>query len=179
MVMANETSDIWLEAGLQLLTEHGRQGLTVERLCRATGKTKGSFYHHFSGTPEFLRRLLEKWQKDHTQDLIAMTERLPPEAALGRLQSLARNLPVERETAFRSWAAQDPEVARLVAEVDGKRAEHLSRVHQAMGCSPTQAETRAWLDYATFLGLAQLRGSLSREQLGSLRRHLEGRPYDR
>lgn len=164
---------IWIEAGLQRLTEHGRQALTVDGLCRDTGKTKGSFYHHFSGITDFVHRLLLAWQKAHTQDLIDLTEGLAPEQALSRLQALAGNLPFERENAFRSWARHDPDVAGVVTQVDQMRAGYLQRLYQAGGQSPQQAEGRAWLEYATFLGLAQLRGSISKEQIGAVRQQLE------
>ena len=53
---------IWLETGLRLLIAEGESALTVERLCRETKKTKGSFYHHFDGQDGFRQRLIEWWK---------------------------------------------------------------------------------------------------------------------
>jgi AcrR family transcriptional regulator len=55
---------IWLETGLQLLIGEGESALTIDRLCRETKKTKGSFYHHFAGQEEFRTQLIE-WWKSH------------------------------------------------------------------------------------------------------------------
>src|SRR5262245_24621484 len=51
----------WIELGLSLLTEHGPDGLTIERLTEAAVKTRGSFYHHFVDHQAFLSALGEHW----------------------------------------------------------------------------------------------------------------------
>ena len=155
---------VWLEVGLQLLVDEGPKGLTVERLCQSTGKTKGSFYHHFAGVREFEQRLLEYWEQAHTRDLIDLTSQGPPQTALRELRRLALRLPFEREAAFRAWGARNPEAARVVARVDALRVAHLGRFHIDNGQPPDLAEAMAWLEYSLFLGMAQLGDSLPKEQ---------------
>lgn len=147
-----------------MLADEGHAGLTVERLCQATGKTRGSFYHHFSSTGDFTRQLLQAWRKSHTQDLIDVTAGLAAPDSLRKLRELARRLPLDRESAFRTWASRDPEVARVVSEVDATRVAHLVAVYQAMGQDKDRAESLAWLEYALFIGLAQVKGSLPGER---------------
>ena len=164
---------VWLEVGLQLLVDEGPRGLTVERLCQLTGKTKGSFYHHFGGVREFEQRLLEFWEQAHTRDLIELTCQGSPAEALRELRRLALRLPYERETAFRAWGARDPEAARVVARVDALRVSHLARFHTQKGYPAEEAETLAWLEYSVFLGMAQLGDSLPKEQSRLARSLLE------
>ena len=160
--MASRSKEFWLETGLESLAQQGPQSLTIESLCRATGKTKGSFYHHFSGAQEFARQVTEFWRQSHTQDLIDLTTGLPPEQALQRLRELAKKLPFARESAFRAWAASDEQAAKAVAEVDSTRVRHLAELYAKLGHDADQAESMAWLEYALSLGLAQLKSSLPR-----------------
>lgn len=156
--------DGWLEAGLEILGREGHEALTIERLCQTTGKTKGSFYHHFASAGEFARQVMSHWQRTHTQDLIDLTSPTDPEQGLAQLRSLAGRLPTEREAAFRSWAARDPEAARVLAEVDQARVAHLAALHRGRGATDDHALTLAWLEYALSLGLAQLGSTFPRER---------------
>ena len=60
---------------------------------------------------------------------------------LAQLRSLAGRLPTEREAAFRSWAARDPEAARVLAEVDQARVAHLAALHRGRGATDDHALT--------------------------------------
>ncbi|MEZ5702491.1 MAG: TetR/AcrR family transcriptional regulator [Burkholderiaceae bacterium] len=60
----------WLDAGLRLIGERGPASLRIDVLCRTLGVTKGSFYHHFGGQPEYVTALLAHWKNTYTQQLI-------------------------------------------------------------------------------------------------------------
>jgi AcrR family transcriptional regulator len=40
--------DEWVQEGFRVLAEDGVKALTLDRLCRRLGVTKGSFYWHFT-----------------------------------------------------------------------------------------------------------------------------------
>lgn len=48
----------WLEQGYRTFAYEGPAGLKVERLAKAVGKNKSSFYHHFAEMEIFINRLL-------------------------------------------------------------------------------------------------------------------------
>jgi AcrR family transcriptional regulator len=48
----------WIEAGYNLFSEHGPNGLKVEVIAREVKKSKSSFYHHFSNLEVFTEELL-------------------------------------------------------------------------------------------------------------------------
>lgn len=171
--MVSRSKEIWLEAGLELLTVEGQQGLTIERLCGQTKKTKGSFYHHFSGTQDFEGQLLAYWQKAHTQDLIDLTVEAPPQEALKKLRQLTRGLSTDRELALRSWAARHEEAARVVHKVDRTRVEHLALLYVADGFPKDRARTVAWAEYSLLIGMAQLRSTLPDQQRRLVWRNFE------
>lgn len=160
--MNSKTS--WLEVGLKLLVEQGPQALTLERLCRAAKKTKGSFYHHFPDVPTYQQALLEHWESTHTLDLIAATEKEPARDGLLKLIDLITKLAIGPEKAFRAWADSNPMAAEVVTRVDQKRVEHLVQLRRAQGGQQADLEPQAWIDYATFLGLNLLTNSMPRGQ---------------
>lgn len=49
----------WIERGYTTFAYEGPQGLKVERLAKATGKNKSSFYHLFADMEVFILRLLD------------------------------------------------------------------------------------------------------------------------
>ena len=111
------TRESWLAAGFELLEELGAGALTIDRLTRRLGVTKGSFYHHFSSRAELSRALLEAWELRHTGELIEASRGGHDFAERNRrLTELGYELfDPELETAIRVWALQDP-VAREVQE---------------------------------------------------------------
>ena len=56
---------IWLEEGLKILAAKGPAALSMESLTQATGKTKGSFYYHFSSGEKYVEQLLEYYEKNN------------------------------------------------------------------------------------------------------------------
>lgn len=123
-----------LAVSVQVFTERGYDGTSMEDLSKASGITKSSFYHHFSGKEQLLRLALER----AIEPLLASTNE--PGATTGRaidrlhyiirrdVEILAERLPyvtlllrVHGNTETERWAlAQrrgfDKTVAALVQE---------------------------------------------------------------
>lgn len=49
----------WIDEGYKVFSLKGPDGLKVERLAKAVGKNKSSFYHHFADLEVFTELLLE------------------------------------------------------------------------------------------------------------------------
>lgn len=84
--MARTDKSVWLQQGYSLFAAHGCSGLKVEVLARNVGKSKSSFYHHFSDVEAFVTLLL----KMHTQRAAELAEQL--EAAVGEIGTAAQIL---------------------------------------------------------------------------------------
>ena len=93
------TRQNWLETGLNLLGTHGEKALTIERLCKITNRSKGSFYHHFKNRDEFTVAILEHWQSEYTDRIISTVDRLD-------------NLAERRQTLDRLVARLDSQIER-------------------------------------------------------------------
>jgi TetR/AcrR family transcriptional repressor of nem operon len=62
-VTTHATKQRLLDAGLDLLLEHGYHDLGVQSLLAATGTPKGSFYHHFENKEDFALQVIDQYMR--------------------------------------------------------------------------------------------------------------------
>ena len=162
----------WVDAGLGLLREEGQQALTIERLTKQLGVTKGSFYHHFGNLAGFRQALLECWEERFTLHPMEVARVEPDPVLRARLlgETVAR-LDHRLDLAFRAWGMREREVREYVRRVDARRQECLAELHQAMGRS--QPHLLASIEYAAFIGWQQLGLPLGHDMYRGLGRALE------
>jgi AcrR family transcriptional regulator len=133
---AKHTREEWLVQALEVLAREGNSRLRVRRLAADLGVTTGSFYWHFKGRDDFVRALLDHWNRVFTEEAIVAIEAIEGDAR-HRLLVLMRLLLDGRlaryDAAFRTWAAQDPAVAAFVEKVDARRWEYASSLFREMG----------------------------------------------
>lgn len=153
----------WARLGLRMLGESGPAGITVEALCTAAGRTRGSLYHHFASHQALLEGILEFWHQHHTEVLI---QAATGPKALSALKRLAVALDFSVETEVRRLVAARPDLRPFVAAVDDRRIAFLEDLHRPrMG---REAALAAQLEYAAFLGFQQLLPPPSPEELQTL-----------
>ncbi|MCL9775870.1 TetR/AcrR family transcriptional regulator [Vibrio methylphosphonaticus] len=58
-----------LNAGFELISEHGFAGIGIMKIIQQAKATKGSFYHHFKSKEDFGRQLLEDYFENHLNTL--------------------------------------------------------------------------------------------------------------
>lgn len=143
----------WLKLGQDLLKREGPSALTLERLTASAGKTRGSFYHHFSSRDVFLEALIENWQ---ASSLTALAERLQNAGSPKAKQAVMRGVALEWDAAFerqlRHLAAQEPLVAELVAKVDELRIQGLASMIRILQPDAEDADALAFVQYASVVG---------------------------
>jgi AcrR family transcriptional regulator len=120
--MAALSRATWVQAGLDTLDRSGYANLSAEKIARRLNVTRGSFYHHFRHRADFVRALLERWEADYTDAVLAHAAqgRSTPER-LERYLAAAAQLQPGREVAIRAWAGRDIAVRAVLARVDAKR----------------------------------------------------------
>ena len=148
----------WLKIGLKELARQGADGLQLEALCEAAGKTRGSFYHHFKDHQAFCEALMAFWQRRNTDEIIAHVER---EAGADDkrhvLNSLVAGLDHTEEVAVRRFAASEPVAKAAVEAVDAKRIDYLVQiVTDEFDVEPGNARLLAEFQYALFIGYQAL-----------------------
>lgn len=170
--MARVSRAAYLEAALDVLADSGSDGLTVAELCTRLGVTKGSFYHHFSGTAELVTALLAFWEDVRSQRLIAASAAEPdPASRVELLLRIAVGLPHAAEAALRAWGRSNCEVRDVVARVDRAREDHLMDSMMLAGSPPDEARLRARTAIAVLVGTQQREDPVD---VAMLRAMLEG-----
>ncbi|MCX2930310.1 TetR/AcrR family transcriptional regulator [Mycobacterium sp. CVI_P3] len=152
----------WVEAGFSLLATDGVKGLTLERLCRRAGATKGSFYWHFADLAAYRAALVDTWAELHDSDRADITAGadLPPRERLARMMGVLlgeRHWMLER--AMREWARSDAEVAVAVASSDRRVRRAVRQAYLDEGFSAADAEVRADATFAAGVGFLHLSDS--------------------
>ena len=116
------------------LLRGGVEAVRVEKLARALGVTKGSFYWHFTDRTELLESLLREWENEVPEIL----QQIGPESAERKFRALARLVEqrarlsedgkVPSDAAIFAWASVDPAVARRVNRAEEVRIRLLKRI---------------------------------------------------
>ena len=145
----------WCGAGLALLRDEGLDAVTIDRLCAALQKTKGSFYHHFRDLDAYQAALLIRWEEELTEAPIRAVGREPDPLRRGaRLDSAVRGLDHRLDGAVRAWALWEPRARAAMERVDQRRIDYLAELHRQRGHQ--QPRLLGELEYAAFVGAQQL-----------------------
>jgi AcrR family transcriptional regulator len=154
--MARTTGDDWCRVGLLLLRDEGPEALTLERLCERVGRTKGSFYHHFTDMNALHAALFAAWRTSQTELPIAAASAPndPLSARRARIDAHAMQVDHRLERVLRAWALRDDNAAQALRSVDERRLGFLEQLHREAG--QPDPRTCAQLEYAAFVGAQQL-----------------------
>jgi AcrR family transcriptional regulator len=163
----------WLNAALKALERGGLDAVRVVALSEALGASRGSFYWHFRDRADLLGRMLEHWEAEITDRVLAATHAAGGSAE-ERFHVLLEDVLERRrgryELAIRAWAMHDRKAAATVRRCDRKRLDFVAGLFREMGFSAAESRARARLT------LAYLEGDhivLVREAPADRRRFLE------
>ena len=145
----------WLAAALKALETGGLGAVKVLALASALGASRGSFYWHFRDRAELLDSVLEHWDTEWTDAVIERSLAASLDAG-ERLRILATDVVEHRrgrfDPAIRAWALHDRRAAAVVRRVDRKRLAYLKSLFRGVGLGKEEAEVRARLTLAYFVG---------------------------
>jgi AcrR family transcriptional regulator len=150
----------WLDHGLGYLAEYGPENLTIDKLARSAGVTKGSFYHHFADQQDFIRELMAHWRRRDTQALHEAVAALEPgwmqRAAIAELISA---LDPKTEIGVRRLAALEPLARAAVRAADEERmAFGTAQIMAHRGLDEAEARSLAEFEYSACIGSQLLFG---------------------
>jgi AcrR family transcriptional regulator len=148
----------WLDLGLRLLAEHGPEALTIDRLCAAAGRTKGSYYHHFKDRDAFLDALMQRWRATATSALIEAASREKDAGRRGkRLDELTAALDHRVERGVRRLVAGEERLRPALEAVDAERIAYVAGIfRERLRITRQEALERAWIEHALFVGMEWL-----------------------
>lgn len=160
----------WVHLGLSELSEKGVESVKLEAICKASGLTKGSFYHHFEDHPAFLVAMAEAWfdlQADVIIDDLEQAE--IPDDVYQRLNAAIMDIDFPLELGMREIARRAETVAKVVKRMDSRRLEVLQKIYQRrFGLSPSDARVFARLEYAAFNGAVLIAPDMTANDLNNM-----------
>jgi AcrR family transcriptional regulator len=170
--VARSSKAAWVEAGFVLLRDGGQDMLTIERLCEALEKTKGSFYHHFESMDLYLDAVLQAWEERNTKGPIEEANRNASRGARrSSLDGAVKRLDSRLDIAVRAWGLRDARARAYVERVDDARIRYLADL-MPVELSRQKRLLLGRLEYAAFLGNQQLDPTFSAPETKTLERLL-------
>ena len=179
MVAATRTPrQKWIEAGLDALADGGPDAVRVEALAKALGVTKGGFYGFFADRDALLESMLDTWERESTDEVLARIEREggDPRKKMKRAGLLTfssdRLLPID--LAVRNWARRDEAVAERLRRVDNRRMGLLREMIGTFCADPDEVEARSLIAFCLAMG----QHYLAADHPGRTRAQVLGRAAD-
>lgn len=159
-------------AGLEILSQHGPQRLTVDALCTRLGVTKGAFYHHFQGYDAYKTGLLQFFEQEGTLRIIeAVEQEATPLERLHRLLAIIVAYSEHHdayEASIRGWAQHDADVRIVQARVDARRQAYVQGLLEAHTHDDARARLMTRLLYSLLLGAEHMHPPLVGSDLRAL-----------
>lgn len=158
----------WILGAMRALAEGGVDAVSVERIAKQLGASKGSFYWHFADRPALLAAVFDLWEQEGTADLIERAKAVadPVEGLRGlardTLDAETNGIDVARtEAAIRAWASRDPIIGKRFAKVEDDRTAFLAQQIAALGYDTEIALRLSKIMHLTVVGLFAARASRS------------------
>jgi AcrR family transcriptional regulator len=144
----------WVDAALKALATGGPDAVRIEALAASLGVSKGGFYWHFKDRRALLEEMLDTWEKDVVEDVIAKVESRPadPRAKLQQLFELAPSVDFAVELALRDWSRRDGAVAERLHRIDNRRMAYLRSLFGQFCPDERDVEARSMLAFSLFIG---------------------------
>jgi AcrR family transcriptional regulator len=141
----------WLIRSLEVIAKKGGR-FRIEEFARELGVTKGSFYWHFRGRPDFVLAVVEYWADYFTTRVTREVTAVRGDTR-DRLRAVMDIVTREElgkyDVAFLSWAAHSPDIARVVKKVFKTRMDFVGALFAEMGFTGVEHEmrTRSFVSY--------------------------------
>jgi AcrR family transcriptional regulator len=171
MAHARTPRHAWIDEGLRALAAGGPDAVRIESLAKSLGVTKGGFYGYFPDRAALLEEMLDKFEREGVDAIIAIVEASGGDAR-AKISTLFRLAAAESvaelialELAVRDWARRDAAAAARLRRIDNRRMDYMRGLFAQFCPDDAEVEVRctiaAALYIANFLTAAQ-HGSRSR-----------------
>jgi len=161
------SAETWAIAALDVIAEQGLAAVAVEPMARRLGVTKGSFYWHFPSREALLVSALERWERTEQEQVFGKMEAVSdPRARLRALfQLVAHEIRPHIIYSELLKALDHPVVKPVLERVSQQRLDYLTASFRQAGLNRVDAQNRARLAYAAYVGFLQLSLQLGQPRL--------------
>lgn len=158
MAVARTPRHRWIDEGLRALARGGPDAVQIEALAKALGVSKGGFYGYFTDRRALLDEMLDRWEREITDEVEARVEQEGGDAKtrLRRLFAIADtgdglDTDVNTDLAIRDWARRDPAVAERVRRVDNRHMDYLRSLFRAFCPHEAEVEARCLVTFSLYI----------------------------
>ena len=157
----------WIKAALDILAEKGLDGIRVEVLAKRLKVTKGSFYWHFPSRDALLQAALERWESVEQETVFGTLEAVadPRERLRALFRVVAHEVKSHVIYSELLKALDHPTVQPVIDRVSQRRLDYLTASFRQAGMPRADAQHRARLAYAAYVGFLQLNLQLQQSKL--------------
>ena len=161
------SAEDWAREALDQIAEQGVASVAVEPLARRLGVTKGSFYWHFPSRDALLQAALGRWETNEQEEVFGTLEKFTDPRERLRALFLVVAHEVKSHTIYSELlkALDHPAVSPVIGRVSERRLDYLTASFRQAGLSRTEAQHRARLAYAAYVGFLQLSLQLRQPRL--------------
>lgn len=161
------SAEDWAQAALDLIAEQGVAAVAVEPLARRLGVTKGSFYWHFPSRDALLHAALERWEAVEQETVFGSLEAVsdPRERLRSLFKLVAHEVKPHVIYSELLKALDHPVVKPVIERVSQRRLDYLTASFRQAGLGRVDAQNRARLAYAAYVGFLQLSLQLQQPRL--------------
>ena len=161
------SAEDWARAALDQIAEEGVNAVAVEPLARRLGVTKGSFYWHFPSREALLKAALERWEQIELEEVFARIEAIaePRERMRELFRRVAHEVKSHVIYSELLKALDHPVVQPVLHRVSQRRLDYLTASFRQAGLPRLDAQNRARLTYAAYVGFLQLSLQLGQPRL--------------
>lgn len=158
MAVARTPRHKWIDEGLRALATGGPDAVQIETLAKTLGVSKGGFYGYFAGRHALLEEMLDRWEREITEDVEARVEKEGGDAK-ARLRHLfaivdsgdGLGTDITTDLAIRDWARRDPAVATRVRRVDNRHMDYLRSLFRAFCTDEDEVEARCLVTFSLYI----------------------------
>lgn len=158
MAVARTPRHKWIDEGLRALAAGGPDAVQIEALAKALGVSKGGFYGYFSDRRALLEEMLDRWEREITDDVEARVEQEGGDAK-ARLRHLftivdtgdGLDTTITTDLAIRDWARHDPAVAERLRRVDNRHMDYLRSLFRAFCADEDEVEARCLITFSLYI----------------------------
>jgi AcrR family transcriptional regulator len=159
----------WERAALEMIAENGIQAVAVEPLAKRLHVTKGSFYWHFATREALLASALKRWSEDDSGDVLARVNEIsdPRERLRTLFRVTSRTVRLHRVYSALLKSVDHPSVGPIVEKISDQRLQLLARLFRDAGLPPVDAQHRARLAFAAYIGFLQMHQQMKMTRMTS------------
>jgi AcrR family transcriptional regulator len=161
------SADDWAREALEQIADAGVASVAVEPLARRLGVTKGSFYWHFPSRDALLQAALERWESVEQESVFGTLEAVtdPRERLRALFRVVAHEVKSHVIYSELLKALDHPTVQPVIDRVSERRLDYLAASFRQAGMGGADAQHRARLAYAAYVGFLQLNLQLQQSKL--------------